>query len=260
SAAGVGEVEAGSAVEMLVRTQILHSVGERFDFTHDRIREVAYGSLLPTRRRILHAHVVAALEQRHAVTDTNEIVEPDRLNEDIERLAYHAHAAELWPKAVAYNRQAGAKAAWRSAHRQAVRYFEVALDALRQLPDTRSAREQMLDMLFQLRWSLVPLGEYAKLAESLRWARRLAEELDDPLRLGEISQSMTNYLRLVGDCEGALDAGKRARALSASLGNHTLGIRALYQTALVYRQLGDHDRAIAEFQAAVEALSGELLY
>ena len=260
SAAGVGEVEAGSAVEMLVRTQILHSVGERFDFTHDRMREVAYGSLLPTRRRILHAHVVAALEQRHAVTDTNETVEPDRLNEDIERLAYHAHAAELWPKAVAYNRQAGAKAAWRSAHRQAVRYFEVALDALRQLPDTRSAREQTLDILFQLRWSLVPLGEYAKLAESLRWARRLAEELDDPLRLGEISQSMTNYLRLVGDCEGALDAGKRARALSASLGNHTLGIRALYQTALVYRQLGDHDRAIAEFQATVEALSGELLY
>jgi len=71
---------------------------------------------------------------------------------------------------------------------------------------------------------------------------------------------MRNYLRLVGDCEGALDAGRRARALSATLGNHTVGIRATYQTALVCRQLGDHDRAIAEFQAAVDALSGELLY
>jgi tetratricopeptide (TPR) repeat protein len=259
-AAEIGEAEAASAVEALVRTRILHSVGERFDFTHDRLREVAYGSLLSTRRRILHARVVAALEQPYAVIDPNETVQPDRLGEDIERLAYHAVAAEMWAKAVVYNRQAGAKAAWRSAHRQAVRYFEAALDALRQLPDTGDAREQTLDILFQLRWSLVPLGEYAKLAESLRRARALAEELDDPLRLGEISQSMTNYLRLVGDCEGALDAGRRARALSATLGNHTLGLRATYQTALVYRQLGDHDHAIAEFQATVDALSDELLY
>ncbi len=259
-AAEVGEPDAASAVEALVRTRILHSVGERFGFTHDRLREVAYGSLLPTRRRILHARVVAALEQLYAVADVDETVRPDRLGEHIERLAYHALAAELWAKAVAYNRRAGAKAAWRSAHRQAVRYFEAALDALRQLPETRWSREQTLDILFQLRWSLVPLGEYAKLAESLRRARALAEELDDPLRLGEISQSMTNYLRLVGDCEGALDAGRRARALSATLGNHILGIRATYQIALVYRQLGDHDRAIAEFQAAVDALGGELLY
>jgi len=70
-AAEVGEAEAACAVEALVRARILHSVGERFDFTHDRLREVAYGSLLPTRRRILHARVVAALEQIYAVTDAN---------------------------------------------------------------------------------------------------------------------------------------------------------------------------------------------
>jgi len=259
-AAEVEETDAASAVEALVRTRILHSVGERFDFTHARLREVAYGSLIPTRRRILHARVVSALEQLYAVTAGNERVQSDRLGEHIERLAYHALAAELWAKAVVYNRQAGAKAASRSAHRQAVRYFEVALDAFRELPETRGAREQTLDILFQLRWSLVPLGEYAKLAESLRRARVLAEELDGPLRLGEIAQSMTNYLRLIGDCEGALDPGRRARTVSATLGNQTLGIRATYQTALVCRQLGDHDCAVAEFQAVVDALKGELLY
>jgi DNA-binding SARP family transcriptional activator len=259
-AAQVGEADAASVVEALVRGRILHSVGERFDFTHDRLREVAYGSLLPARRRILHARVVAALEQLHAVTDGNQTVPPHRLGEPIERLAYHAFAAELWAEAVAYNRQAGAKAAWHSAHRQAVRYFDVALEALCRLPDARGAREQTLDTLAQLRWALVPLGEYARLAESLRRASALAEELDDPLRLAEISPSMTNYLRLVGDCEGALEAGRRARALGATLGDHTLGLRATYQIALVYRQLGDHERAIAEFQAAVDMLGGERLY
>src|SRR5262245_39269094 len=70
-AADLGEAEAASAVEALVRTHILHNVGERFDFIHDRLREVAYDRLLPTRRRLLHASVVAALEEVYGVPDAD---------------------------------------------------------------------------------------------------------------------------------------------------------------------------------------------
>src|SRR5262249_26387473 len=41
-AAGLGEDEAAQATEELVRRRILHGLGERFDFTHERIREGAY--------------------------------------------------------------------------------------------------------------------------------------------------------------------------------------------------------------------------
>jgi predicted ATPase len=51
--AGLEENEAAESLEELVRRRILHSVGERFDFTHDRIREVAYGHLLRERQRAL---------------------------------------------------------------------------------------------------------------------------------------------------------------------------------------------------------------
>src|SRR5436309_7307878 len=43
------------SAEELVRRRVLH-VGERFDFTHDRIREVAYGGLLAHRRKRSEEH------------------------------------------------------------------------------------------------------------------------------------------------------------------------------------------------------------
>jgi TolB-like protein/DNA-binding SARP family transcriptional activator/Tfp pilus assembly protein PilF len=97
--ADVGEAEAASALEALVRAHILHSIGERFDFTHDRVREVAYDRLLPARRRLLHARVVAALEEGPAVPDAIGTIQQDRLREHVEQLAYHAVRGELREKA-----------------------------------------------------------------------------------------------------------------------------------------------------------------
>jgi DNA-binding NtrC family response regulator/tetratricopeptide (TPR) repeat protein len=235
------------AAEFLHETRLLPEV--EYTFKHALTHDVAYAGLHPDRRRALHARMVAALERFY----------PDRLTEQVERLAHHALAAESWPQALAYCRQAGTKAAWRSAHREAVSYFEHALRAIRQLPESRGTSEEILDIYFQLRWSLVPLGEYTMLAESLRQAATLAESLGDASRLGEISQSMTNYLRLVGDCDGALDAGRRGCAIGAALGNRVLEIRTTYQLGMVYRQLGDYEHAIPAYRTVVDFLRGDLI-
>src|SRR5262249_54088182 len=76
-----------------------------FTFKHALTHEVAYGSLLPERRRALHARVVEALEALDAI----------RLAEQIERLAHHALHGEVWDKAVTYGQQAGARAYDRAA-------------------------------------------------------------------------------------------------------------------------------------------------
>jgi DNA-binding SARP family transcriptional activator len=54
-AAGLTDVQAAEGVEELVRRSILHGVGERFDFTHDRIRDAARAEALASsgRRRSL---------------------------------------------------------------------------------------------------------------------------------------------------------------------------------------------------------------
>src|SRR5205085_2117665 len=102
------------AAELLYET---HLVPERVHtFKHALTHEVAYGSLLQERRRVLHARIVEALEG----------LAGDRVAEQVERLAHHALRGEGWDKALVYCRQAGEKAMTRSAHHEAVRYFEQA--------------------------------------------------------------------------------------------------------------------------------------
>jgi hypothetical protein len=52
--------------------------------------------------------------------------------------------------------QAGEKAVARSAHHEAVMYFEQALRALSHLPKTRDTREQAIDLRLALRSALLP--------------------------------------------------------------------------------------------------------
>ena len=98
-----------------------------YTFTHVLTHEVAYGSLLHERRHALHRRVIEVIEALKA----------DCLVEQVERLADHAVRGEVWEKALHYCRQAGARAAARSAHQEAVTWFRQALDALRYLPERR---------------------------------------------------------------------------------------------------------------------------
>ena len=118
------------AAEFLYETSLFPDL--EYTFKHALTHEVAYGSMLQDRRRALHARIVEALEALY----------PDRLAEQVERLAHHAFRGEVWEKAVTYLRQAGAKALARSAYREAVTCFEQALAALHPLPDTRQKIER----------------------------------------------------------------------------------------------------------------------
>jgi hypothetical protein len=66
------------AAEFLYATRLLPE--PEYTFKHALTHEVAYGSLLLERRRVLHARIVEALEGLIG----------DRLTEQVERLAYHA--------------------------------------------------------------------------------------------------------------------------------------------------------------------------
>ena len=117
----------------------------------------------------------------------------DRLAEQVERLAHHALRGEVWDKALAYCRQAGEKAMARSAYREAVGYFEQALSALPHLPEQRDTREQAIDLRLALRTALLPSGDSGRILACLREAEALAEALDDPRRLGQVSLFLSRH-------------------------------------------------------------------
>jgi tetratricopeptide (TPR) repeat protein len=250
-AADLGEVDAASAVEALVRTHILHSVGERFDFTHDRLREVAYGRLLPTRLRMLHARVVAALEDVYAASNAVETVQQDRFSEHIEQLAYHAVRGDLREKAVPYLRQAGLRAAERSAPREARAWFEQALSLIETLPASRSMMEHAFDVRVDLRPVLNQLGEQRQVLERLRQADALAEQLNDDRRRGQVCAHAMNAHDWLGELDEARMCGTRALAIARNLDDLDLQIlTTTYLTELHYR--------LAEYERVVELAKGNL--
>ena len=158
--------------EFLYETQLFPDL--EYTFKHALTHDVAYAGLLGERRRALHAAVVAAIERLHA----------DRLVEHVERLAHHARQGEVWDKAVRYLRQAGTKVFLRSANREAATCFEQALDALRRLPEHPDAIAESLDIRFDLRNALLPLGELERMGALLDEAEALAEAVGDQRRLG----------------------------------------------------------------------------
>jgi DNA-binding SARP family transcriptional activator len=245
-AADLGEADAASAVEALVRTHILHSVGERLDFTHDRLREVAYGRLLPTRRRLLHAHVVAAIEDVYAVPDAIETVQQDRFSEHSEQLAYHAVRGELREKAVRYLRQAGLRATARSAPHEARAWFEQALSLIETLPASPAIMEHAFDIRVELHIVLGQLGERRLVLDRMREAEALAEQLNDDRRRGLVCAHLmdVHMRRLGGELDEARMCGTRALAIARTLGDLDLRILATGYLEHVHYLLAEYERAV----------------
>jgi class 3 adenylate cyclase/tetratricopeptide (TPR) repeat protein len=234
------------AAEFLYETRLFPDL--EYTFKHALTHEVAYGSLLQDRRCALHGRIVEAVERLYA----------DRLAEHVERLAQHAFRAEAWVKAALYLRQAGARAAGRSAHREAVTLFEKALTAFRHLPETRETLEDAIDLRFDLRASLTPLGEHEKAFEYLREAEKACATLDDPQRLGQVYDQMSYYFFLTGRLAAARTFGQRALTIADTVGDLSLQVTASLGLGLTEVASGEHVGGEQFLRRVVQLLAGAL--
>ncbi len=244
--------ELHAAIGRLQAAEFLYEAGVfpdvEYTFKHALTHEVAYGSLLQDRRRALHARIVEALEALY----------PDRLTEQVERLAHHAFRGEVWEKAVTYLRQAGAKALARSAYREAVTCFEQALAALHPLPDTRQKIERAIDLRLDLRQSLFPLGELATGLGYLQEAEGLARRLDDPRRLGWVSAYMSgHHVHTGGHVTEVRRLAQTVEAIAERLGDVPLQIAAQYYLAAASHLSGDYRGTEQVCRRLIESLHGE---
>jgi tetratricopeptide (TPR) repeat protein len=233
------------AAEFLYETRLFPE--REYTFKHALTHEVAYGSLLQDRRRALHARIVTALEMLTGYC----------VAEQVERLAHHALRGEVWDKALANCGQAGEKAMARSAHREAVGYFEQALGALQHLPEQRNVHEQAIDLRLALRAALNPLGDSELVLTYLREAEALATALDDHRRLGRVLLFLSIHFRYKGAYEQAIAAAQRALALTMTGGDVILHALANQYLGAAYWAQGNYRQAIDCCGQTVAALDGE---
>lgn len=141
-AAGNIEADAAAcALDELWHKRIVREHGANsYDFTHDKLREVAYAEISAPQRHMLHRHVAHALETLHA-----EDLDPVR-----GQIAAHLERAGLTERAIPHYRMAALVAQRMYANEDAIAMLTRSLALLEQLPPSAKREAQELDMQLAL--------------------------------------------------------------------------------------------------------------
>jgi DNA-binding SARP family transcriptional activator len=171
--------------ELWQRRIIREREGDVYDFSHDKIREVAYSQLSRARRRFLHGRVAGALEavSDHGVVD---------LAADLAR--HYSEAGET-EKAVEYRLAAGKQALELSAYWEAEQHLRQGLGLLRALP--ANVQHDKTELVYQMALgaALVPRHGYTvpEVRDLYNCATDLAYKLNDEPRLVPVLYGLGQY-------------------------------------------------------------------
>jgi DNA-binding SARP family transcriptional activator len=230
------------ALDEAWRRQIIREQPAGYDFSHDRIREVAYDLVPPARRRFLHRGVARALE-------VLESTEPGSI-------AAHYEAAGMLNEAVAAYMRAGRRSVEVFALEDAIAGFRHALLLLEQLPPGRAREESELEIRMALGVPLVAREGYGSDAAQDCYSRatalceRLGRQVEPPVLrgLGLASLMSCRFDRSARFGESLLQqAGSDPTA--AVEGHYLLGVGSFWR--------GDLSAAATHLQQAIDGFRPE---
>jgi tetratricopeptide (TPR) repeat protein len=143
-----------------------------FDFSHDKIRDVAYAELSPMKQRYWHLRVAEALEVLYAAN-------PDPVSA---QLAAHYEQAGEVVRAIRFYRRAAEVAQRVYAHDEAIGHLRHCLGLLNNVPDKARREEQQLQLLQLLSLALVATLGYGapEVLDILSRAQTLNQQLGKP--------------------------------------------------------------------------------
>jgi len=215
--------------------------GEVVRFRHDVMREVAYGTLLQTRRAELHGQLAAILAALPAQT-----VPPEDLAAHYARAGDHANAASWWL-------DAARAAIANGANREATRLFGHALTAVVHLPETPARVAAELEAQLGLGNARSTLHGYTSphAREAFERAMELAESLADSTALFPAIWGMWSYWFVLGEHEIAKTLAQRLVAIADDQPDDPR-YRWVAATIVGYQHLymGDFAAARAELELA----------
>ncbi len=232
------------ALDELWRRQIVRVQShEGWDFSHDRIREVAYAGIGPARRRLIHRRIAQAMELLFA----------DRLDDVSASIAVHLDRGGQPARAVQFLERAVASAARLSAHEEAIRCSMHALSLLEMLPGGRDRDERELALRSGLSVALNSGRGYA--------APEVEQNLDRVFTLSAVDgrgQVPVRWLwvaftlrYMLGNLKGTREVSQQA--LERSLVDPSCRCEAHHAMGGTLLSVGDLDASKQHFEAALAA-------
>ena len=221
----------------------------RWAFSHPLTQEVAYDSILKSKRRLYHLRIATALEARPAPV----------LATQPELLAKHyARAGEL-PKAVDRYIQAGRLAIDRSANVEAIDHLRCGLSLLEELPETPDTLQQRVDFLVAIGPPEIARRGYAdpEVGAIFDRARVLCSRVPGSRRLFDALQGLQVHYLVRGDLDASLGLSRQLVALAGRLESMPLHLEGTLRLAISLYAGGDLEQALIHFENdLLPALSG----
>jgi DNA-binding SARP family transcriptional activator len=230
------------ALDELWRRHIVRvQADERWDFSHDRIREVTYDAIGPARRGLIHRRIAQGMERLFA----------GRLDEASASIAVHLDRGGQPARAVPFLERAAAVAMRVSAGEEAIRCLTHALSLLERLTAGRDRDERELALRSSLAVALNAARGYA--------APEVDQNLDRVFKLSESFGEVpvrwmwaAHTFRIVsGDLRGSRDVAEQAVVRSES--DPSCRCEAHHALAASLVSMGELDMSRHHFEASLAA-------
>ena len=190
--AEMGERDLISCLSALKDSELIYERGifpdSVFVFKHAFTREVVYGSLLSARKKELHNRIGQIIESAYA----------QRLEEFYEILAQHYLTAENQDKAQHYLKLSGEKSMRNYAAKEAVSYFERALNILEKIGESDEIIRTKIDICILIYQSYSSIGYPEEMLQVLQKGEQLARKLSDQKKLSQFLTYISIYYSGVG--------------------------------------------------------------
>lgn len=203
-ASGAGDEALARGLDELWQRRIVREIGaSAYDFTHGKLREVAYAGLSAARKRLLHRRVAEALEAIYA----------DDLESVSALAAAHYEQAHMPAQAVVHYRRAAESARRVYANDSAIALFSRTLDlteanALAQRYDILLAREQVYDVRGMRELQRQDIADLQALAQVLADEQKQAEVW---LLQAQYAEETSDYVAAIAAAQAAIRLARDAR-------------------------------------------------
>lgn len=216
---GITLKELADGLDEMLRHQIIQEKNAQvFDFTHDKLREVAYANLSWHRKTLYHKRIAESYMDIYS----------DRLDEYSSRLAFHFEKAGEYRVAVTWYEKA-ARNARNLLSKQDVICHQQAIKLLDKLPEDEKRDRVERDLQAGLAVSLLHLREH-KADEVVAACDRVRTICK---RLGEVPAapilfSFAMAKLITGELADAFDTGKEMFAIAKKSGDNIARVKACY--------------------------------
>jgi DNA-binding SARP family transcriptional activator/predicted ATPase len=218
-------------LDELWQRRIIHLLDENtYDFTHDKLRQVAYGEVSLPRRRLLHLRVARA----------QEIVHASNLDPFFGQLGFHFEQANKHEHAIRYYYLAAQVAQRINANQEAISLLRRALALLETLPEGNERYTRELDLQTTLGVSLInTLGHgNPEVIQTYDRALALNHRLNQPSTPPILRGRITNHI-LQAEFQQALGYSKELIHLAEHQEDRLLMVEANYAMGVTTFWLGN---------------------